>query len=118
MQPQIRNESLNIEETRRRLFDVEKWEGQLREDYQCGGPTIPEGTKVLIAMGILPASTGASIRFALKGINDFAQFKDTLRDNIRFLEEHGGTWGSHAHILQDAQGNSHPTHWTSRNRTD
>ena len=28
-----------------------------------------------------------------------------LQDNIRFLEEHGGAFGSQAHILQDSQGN-------------
>ena len=65
------------------LVDIEKWEGRLREYYhQCGGSTIPEGTKVPIAMGILPASTNAGIRLPLNGINDFAQFKDTLRDSI------------------------------------
>ena len=34
------------------LNDIEKWEGQLREYYQCGGAVIPDGTKVLIAMGM------------------------------------------------------------------
>ena len=59
------------------LTDIEKWEGQLREYYQCGGAVIPDGTKVLIAMGMLPANTNSSIRLALKGINVFASFKDT-----------------------------------------
>ena len=61
------------------LIDIEKWESQLRKYCQCGGPTIPDGTKILIAMGILSASVKASIRLALKGINDFANFKDSLR---------------------------------------
>ena len=59
-------------------------------------------------MGMLPANTNSSIRLALKGINVFASFKDTLRDNVRFLEEHGGSAGSHAHILQDSFGNVYP----------
>ena len=66
--------------------------------------TIPDGTKVLIAMGRLPANTNSSIRLALKGIINFVRFKDTLRDNVRFLEEHGLS-RSHAHLLQDSHGN-------------
>ena len=67
------------------LSDLDKWEGTLNEFYQCGGAPIPEATKVMIAMGTLPASTSSSIRLALKGIYNYASFKDTLRDNIRFL---------------------------------
>ena len=89
------------------LTDIEKWEGQLREYYQCGGAVIPDGTKVLIVMGMLPANTNSSIRLALKGINVFASFQDTLRDNARFLEEHGGSAGP-AHLLQDSFGNAYP----------
>ena len=51
---------------------------------------MPDGTKVIIAMGMLPLSTNPSVRLALKGIRDYASFKDTLRENVRFLEEHGG----------------------------
>lgn len=94
--------------TSRRLGDVlnviEKWEGQLREYYQCGGAVIPDGTKVLIAMGMLSANTNSSIRLALTGISVFANSKDTLRDNVRFLEEHGGSSGP-AHLLLDSFGN-------------
>ena len=73
--------------------------------HQCGGATAPDATGAMIAMGTLPAGTSASIRLALKGIYNYGGFKDTLRDNIRILEEHGGTSGAQAHILQDAQGN-------------
>ena len=59
-------------------------------------------------MGTLPASTNASIRLALKGIYNCAGFKGTLRDNIRCLEEHGGTSGAQAHLLQDSQVNIYP----------
>ena len=55
---------------------------------------MPEAMKVMIAMGTLPASTNWSIRLALKGIYNYAGFKDTLRENICFLEEHGGTSGA------------------------
>ena len=34
----------------------------MTEYYKGGGPTIPNGTKVLIAMGVLPASTNAMVR--------------------------------------------------------
>ena len=47
-------------------------------------------TKVTIATGTLPASTNASIGLVLKGINHYASFKDTLSDNVKLLEEHGG----------------------------
>ena len=93
------------------LSDLDKWEGTLNEFYQCGGATVPEATKVMISMGTLPASTNSSIRLALKGIYNYASFKDTLRDNIRFLEEHGGTSGAQAHLLQDSQGNVYPHMW-------
>ena len=59
-------------------------------------------------MGMLLANTNSSIRLALKGISNLARFKDTLRDNVRFLEEHGGSAGSHAHLLQDSHGNLYP----------
>ena len=75
---------------------------------------IPDDTKVLIAMGMLLANTNSSIRLALKGINVLASFKDTLRDNVRFLEEHGGSAGSHAHILQDSLVTYIPM-WDQRN---
>ena len=80
----------------------------LNELYQCSGVTVPDATKVMIAMGTLPARTKASIRLALKGIYNYAGFRDTLRDNIRFVEEHGGTSSAQAHLLQDAQGNIDP----------
>ena len=51
---------------------------------------MPDGTKVIIAMGMLPLSTNSSVRLALKGLRDYASFKDTLRENVRFQEEHGG----------------------------
>ena len=57
---------------------------------------------------MLPANTNSSIRLALKGISNFASFGDTLRDNVRFLEEHGGSAGSHAHLLQDSYRNLYP----------
>ena len=65
----------------------------------------------MIAMGTLPASTNSSIRLALKGIYNYSSFKDTLRDNIRLLEGHGGTSGGQAHLLQDSQGNVYPHMW-------
>ena len=55
---------------------------------------MPESTKVIIAIGMLPLSTNPSVRLALNGIRDYAGFKDTLRENVRFLAEHGGC--SHA----------------------
>ena len=67
--------------------------------------------KVMIAVGALPTSTNSSIRLALKGIYNYASFKDTLRDNIRFLEEHGGTSGAQAHLLQDSHGNVYRQMW-------
>ena len=39
------------------LTNIEKWEGQVKEYYQCGGPTIPDDIKILIA--IRPAPTPA-----------------------------------------------------------
>ncbi len=36
-------------------------EGTLDEFYHCGGATVPDTTKVIIAMGIFLASTNASI---------------------------------------------------------
>ena len=68
------------------LPDIDKWEGALNSFYRLGGTTIPDMTKVMIAMGTLPARTNTSIRLALKGITDYAVFKDTLQDNVRFLE--------------------------------
>ena len=99
------------------LSDLDKWEGTLNEFYQCGGAPIPEATKVMIAMGTLPASTNSSIRLALKGIYNYASFKDTLRDNIWFLEEHGGTSGGQANLLQDSQNNVYPHMWPEPNAT-
>ena len=71
----------------------------------------------MIAMGTLHASTNSSIRLSLKGIYNYAGFKDTLRDNIRFLEEHGGTSGAQAHFLQDSQGNVYPHMWPELSAT-
>ena len=67
------------------LIDIEKWEGQLRDYYQCGEPRSLMALNALIAMGILPANTNSSIRLALKEISNFASFRDTLRDNVRFV---------------------------------
>ena len=59
-------------------------------------------------MGMLLANTNSSIRLALKGISNLARFKDTLRDNVRFLEEHGGSAGSHAHLGHESHSNLYP----------
>ena len=40
---------------------------------------IPDGTKVFIAMGVLPASTNATVRLALKGIDVNATTSGSLR---------------------------------------
>ena len=80
-------------------------------DLNSGGATTPEATKVMIAMGSLHASTNSSIRLALKGIYNCAGFKDTLRDNMCFLKEHGGTYCAQAHLLRDLQGNVYPHMW-------
>ena len=48
------------------LSDLDNREGQLAEYYKCGGPVVPDGSKVLIAMGMLPPSTNASARLALE----------------------------------------------------
>ena len=95
------------------------WEGPLTEYYKCGGPVVPDVTKVLIAMGVLPSSTNASVRLALKGINVYATFRDTLHENVRFFEERGQhSGGSRAFLIgrrdeeqrasQDAQGDAGP----------
>ena len=57
------------------MTDLDNWEGQLREYYECGGDTIPDKTKVVIAMGKLPANTPSSLRRALRGITDYSTFK-------------------------------------------
>ena len=41
-------------------------------------------------MGVLPASTDATVSLALKGINVCATLKDVLKENIGLLEDHGG----------------------------
>ena len=66
---------------------------------------VPDGTKVLIAMGMLPTSTSPSVKLALKGIRDYTTFTDALRDTARFLEEHGGPGGSgaHAHLIDQPE---------------
>ena len=50
------------------LADLDKWEGQLAAYYKCGGPTIPDGTNVLIVMGVLPSNTNSGMWLALKGL--------------------------------------------------
>ena len=40
------------------LTDLDKWEGQLTKYYECGGPMVPDGTKVLIAMGVPARASG------------------------------------------------------------
>ena len=60
---------------------------------------MPDGTKVIIAVGMLPMRTNPSVRLALKGIRDHASFKDTLRENVRFLEEHGGGGHRSANLM-------------------
>ena len=70
------------------LEDLDKREEQHTECYKCGGPMVPDGTKVFIAMGMLPASTSLSAKPALKGIRNYATFKDALRDNVPFLKDH------------------------------
>ena len=84
------------------LANLDKWEGQLTAYFKCGRPVVPDGTKVLIAMGVPLSSTNASVRLALMGINVYATSKDTLRENVRFREEHGQHLGSgDAHLLTD-----------------
>ena len=50
----------------RRLGDVmsefDQWEFKLNKYYRCGGATMPNGTKAIIAMGMLPMSTNPSVR--------------------------------------------------------
>ena len=39
------------------MCDLDRWEGKLTKYYRCRGAMAPDGTKVLIAMGMLPANT-------------------------------------------------------------
>ena len=84
------------------LHDLDAWEGRLNEFYRCGGETIPDGTKIIIAMSILPSNTDTSIVLALKNIRGYAEFKDAIRDNVRFISEHTQR-GAPSHVVeQDA----------------
>ena len=89
--------------TSRKLTDVltelENWETQLREYYECGGDVIPDETKLVIAMGKLPANTPSSLRRALRGIVDYRVFKHDFCGGIKYLEDFGGLPSGSAHVL-------------------
>ena len=57
------------------LTDLDSWEGQFRECYECGGDAIPDKTKVFIAMTMLPMNTPALIRRALRSIDSYDNYK-------------------------------------------
>ena len=62
-----------------------RWEGELKEYYKAGGDPMPDKTKIINAMGILPASAPGSLRLILKGITVYENFKYELDEQIRFL---------------------------------
>ena len=78
------------------MGDIDRWENMLVEFYRCGGEPLTDKTKVIIAMKMLPSTTPASLKMALKGIYCFEKFKDELRQNIKFLEDFSGP----AHMAQ------------------
>ena len=88
--------SKNLQEV---MADIDTWEGHLTEFVACGGPPLPEMTKVISAMGILPKDTPTYIKMCLKDVEDLESFKDSLRQNIQFLNDFSGR-GSPAHVVE------------------
>ena len=69
---------------------IAKWEGELKEYYKAGGDNMPDKTKIINVMSMLPSNAPASMRLALKGIDSYLRFKDELEEQVRFLEDFGG----------------------------
>ena len=88
------------------MMNIDTWESHLREYYECGGDAIPDKTKIVIAMGMLPPTAPASLRRALRGITEFDAFKHELRGEIKFLEDYGGLPGGGANVLHDDRSTS------------
>ena len=62
---------------------------------------MPDKTKIINVMGMLPASAPGTLRLALKGMTNFEAFKDELEEQIRFLEDFGGAGtGRGAHVVE------------------
>ena len=55
----------------KRLTDVlverDKWEAFLAKYYRCGGEVVPDKTKIMVAMDVLPVNTDASVKLLVKG---------------------------------------------------
>ena len=68
--------------------DLESWELDPAEHYECGAHDLPVKTKFLIAIGALPVSTPASIRQQLRNFSEFDLVNEEARTSIRFFEDH------------------------------
>ena len=86
------------------MEDIDTWEGQLTEFVAAGGAPLPEMTKVISAMGILPKDTPTYVKMCLKDIEDLESFKDALRQNIQFLNDFTNRGNPGAHVLEDPSG--------------
>ena len=83
------------------MEDIDAWEGQVTEFVAAGGAPLPEITKVISAMGILPKDTPTYVKMQLKDIEDLESFKDNLRQNIQFMNDFTNRGAPGAHLLED-----------------
>jgi hypothetical protein len=82
-----------------------RWEGELKDYYKSGGDVMPDRTKIINAMGMLPPTTPGSLKLALKGMTDFEAFKEELDEQIRFLEDFGAPT-RHAQVVEGREDSS------------
>ena len=86
------------------MGDIDRWEGEVVEFVKFGGAPLPEMTKVIAAMGMLPSTTPTNVKMCLKDVEILEKFKGTLRENIQFLSDFGGLKSPGAHIVEDLLG--------------
>ena len=85
----------------------------MTEFVNFGGTPLPEMTKVIAAMGMLPSTTPTNVKMCLKDVETLEKFKDTLMENIQFLKDFGGLKSPGAHIVEDPLGPARSP-WTSK----